>query len=66
MNPSSFQRALAHIDTMIIKCETRIREAENKSIQLEAWLNLYEVNPRLALRNRHLGIIIGSTKSNEI
>lgn len=66
MNPSSFQRALAHLDTMIVKAENRTREAENRSMQLEAWLNLYEVNPRLALRNRHLGIITGSTKSNEI
>lgn len=41
----------------IKKTDDRIKEAETRSIQFEAWVNLFKISPELALKNRHMGII---------
>ena len=46
------------LDAELEQAKVRTREAESKRQHREAWLNLYELNPHMALRNPHMGVII--------
>ena len=51
------QQVIARCDRLIARCDQLIAKNEAKARQLEAWLNLYEACPELAIRNRHMGIV---------
>lgn len=40
--------------------DAEIEQAEARNQQLEAWLNLYKLNPEIAIRNTHMGIVMSS------
>lgn len=40
--------------------DAEIEQAEARNQQLEARLNLYKLNPKIAIRNTHMGIVISS------
>lgn len=40
--------------------DAEIEQAEARSQHIEAWLNLYKLNPEIAIRNTHMGIVISS------
>ena len=46
-----------NVDEWCKELDAQIEKSRRKSEHFEAWINLYELNPRLALKYRHLGII---------
>ena len=48
------------LDAEIEQAEARNQQLEARSQHIEAWLNLYKLNPKIAIRNTHMGIVISS------
>lgn len=48
------------LDAEIEQAEARNQQLEARSQHIEAWLNLYKLNPEIAIRNTHMGIVISS------
>lgn len=40
--------------------DAEIEQAEARNQHIEAWLNLYKLNPKIAIKNTHMGIVISS------
>lgn len=53
----NFDSWCKELDNQIMQANERIKRSEKKAKHFEAWLNLYELNPRLALKYQHFGII---------
>ena len=46
------------LDAEIEQAEARNQQLKARSQHIDAWLNLYKLNPDIAIRNPHMGIVV--------